>query len=52
MGGMTFSSWSDAFSQAHLRAWATGRRYKVRYDLANKVWDITEMVARVGEAQR
>jgi hypothetical protein len=40
-GGL-FQSFQDVIEQANLAAWATGLRYRVRYDQANRFWHLTE----------
>lgn len=41
------TSFKDAVFEAHFRADITGYRYRVRYDRANKLWDITETTTRM-----
>lgn len=45
-GHAWFKRWHDAYHQAVFRAEVTGRRYRVRYDAANRWWNITETMTQ------
>lgn len=38
-----FNRWADAYDEALFRADLTGRRYRVRFEPANRWWQITEL---------
>lgn len=42
-----FNEFSDAIGQADRRAALTRYRYRVRYDPANRWWNITETTQRI-----
>ena len=41
-----FREWWDAYHEALFRAWVTGYRYRVRFDPANRWWNLTESTVR------
>ena len=47
-----FNQHADAVAEAMLRAALTFRRYRVRYDAANRWWQITELTEVVASSGR
>jgi hypothetical protein len=40
-------SWPDLVDEANRRAALTGRRYRVHWDRANRLWSLTELAEAV-----